>query len=305
MKQNKNVVSSCFNEKETAESILLFDNVRLQVFNRHIEHESTEEYYLLISKYLLSLNKYSIEYIKTIIKRHIAVSAYFFIRKKNKNDKKWEYRIRNLDEIIDKKISLNDLAKAPKKDESLNENPFWILYSSNDHKEIKGSISKIIKLYEKLDGLLNNVLDYFYYGCRFLKLEFYNHSDLAIAHCLNDDMFDTFTFVPLDDNYSENWIYTNNFKEIDIKEKTLGHVINIIMKNKNFDLKNDMKTSSRYYYEMMFNIERKDLLSIYRFFKIDYKMQTAYIDKSEIRKSFKFKYNGIDYIFTPEGISRI
>ena len=58
-----------------------------------------------------------------------------------------------------------------------------------------------------------------------------------------------------------------------------------------------------YYYGIMLNEERKKLIQdSFSFFEVEARAQQAYINIDKIEKSFQFKYNGKNYIFTKEGI---
>ena len=110
----------------------------------------------------------------------------------------------------------------------------------------------------------------------------------------------------LDNDYLENWVSTkNDFHEKDIEERILGFIINIILINGNLEFKDEMVVMPRYYYEMMINEARKPIFkNRYGFFEVDFINRVAVILPDKIKKSFEFKYNDIDYIFTSKGIKK-
>lgn len=302
--KDKYVISTCFSEYETAKGLLLFEKERMKTFKRHISNETIQYYYVLITKYLLSVEtKLSIDYIKTIIRRHIAISVYMYFR--DGLDK--SYRIKGFDEILDKDIDLTDLKRPVKYINSTSlSNPFWDLYNGADYETIKDSIIDISLDDEKTVALLCTVFDYFYYGCKFADLKYYNRSDLLIAYGINNYSFNNYTFKVLDNDYLENWVSTkNDFHEKDIEERILGFIINIILINGNLEFKDEMVVMPRYYYEMMINEARKPIFkNRYGFFEVDFINRVAVILPDKIKKSFEFKYNDIDYIFTSKGIKK-
>ena len=303
MAKEKYVISSCYSEYETARDILLFRKERMTTFKRHILNETIQYYYILIAKYLLSLKNLNLDFIKTIIRRHIAITVYMYCRDKIEND----YVIRAFDDILNKDINIDNLKRPLTYTGSMSlSNPFWDLYLGTDFNTIKESIDSIASEQDELYAILSTTFDYFYYGCKFADLKYYNRSDLLLAYGINNFEFRNFIFKPIGDEYLENWISTQNYKEKDIKERVLGHIINIIMTNDNLDFNKEMKLMPKYYYEMMFNQARKDpFRNLYGFFDADFKNGIATINVEKIDKSFKFKYNDKCYLFSKEGIKEI
>ena len=299
-KTEKYVISTCYSEYETAKGFLLFEKQRMTTFRRHIQNETIQYYYILITKYLLSLGKYSVDFIKLILRRHISIAVYMYYRDNLDKD----YKIKAFDEIIDKNINLDNLKNQVKYSGTMSlDNPFWNLYIGKDYDIIMDSISRLSSEKEETFALLSTVLDYFYYGCKFADLNYYNRLDLLIAYCMNNYEFSNFIFAPQDEEYLKNWISTKSFKEKDIKERILGHIINIIMTNNNLDLKKEMVVMPRYYYEMMLNEAYKHpFQNRYGFFEVDFQNRTAIILLNKIISPFKFKYNDKNYIFSKEGI---
>lgn len=303
---DKCVIESCFDEIKTSSDILFLKNERRKAFKRYVENETCTYYYILITKYLLS-EGYSPIQIKRIIKRHVAVASYLII--KDKKADSFFCTIDVFDDFLFKAEKNNIDFFLKDYDEWYNFDEFSDLYISDDYEEIKNSISSITNEYEKITGktniytLLNNVIDYFYFGCKFADLKYINHSDLLISYNMNDNDLKKFDFEIVDDSYKNYWISTQSFKEKDIKEKILGHIINIIFENDNLDYKDKMIIKPLYYYGIMLNEERKKLIQdSFSFFEVEARAQQAYINIDKIEKSFQFKYNGKNYIFTKEGI---
>ena len=309
---DKFVINTCFDEEKTAYDILVLNKERRQTIKRHIENKNYPQYYILITKYLLKHN-YSISNIKEIIRKHIALVAYMIIREKEPG------------KYIDENSYLNKLlyGKEMVIDSYFNDmepieyfdglyDASFELYHYDDYETIKRTIAELSNVYEhitgnnNLFGLLNNILDYFYYGCKFADLKYVNHSDLLISYNMNNEQLNTFNFELLTELEPDYWVSKQSFSEKDIKEKILGHIINIIMVNKNFDFTKEMIIMPIYYYGIMFNEARKKIIQdTYSFFDVDVKTQTAIINIDKIKKSFKFKYNNECYDFTKEGILKI
>lgn len=309
---DKFVIDTCYDEEKTAYDILVLKKERRTTLKRHIENKACSQYYALITKYLLKQN-YSIDNIKEIIRKHIALVAYMIIREKDPG--KYIEENSYLNKLLyGKEITI----EAYLKDigpvdyfEGIYDTSFE-LYHYNDYETIKESIAEICNIYEGITGnnnlfsLLKNILDYFYYGCQFADLKYVNHSDLLISYSLNNEELKCFSFEPLDDVYKDYFISTQSFKGKDIKERILGHIINVIFENDNLNYAKEMEIMPNYYYEIMFNQERKKYIQdTYSFFDVDHKTQTATINVEKIKKSFKFKYNNECYIFTREGIVKI
>lgn len=313
---DKLVIDSCYDEEKTAYNILILKKDIRKTLKRHIENKNCPQYYILITKYLLKHN-YSINDIKTIIRKHIALVAYMIIREKKVEKVISENEFFNKLLYGPNEIAINLYLNNEKENEFYRgwDNDLFDLYHYDDYQTIKRAIANINNDYEIITGnnniftLLNIVLDYFYFGCKFADLKYINHSDLIISYNQNNEQLHSFSFELLEamgEVYDECYISTQSFKEIDIKERILGHLINIIFINNNLDYKNEMKLLPIYYYEIMFNEARKKILQdAYSFFDVDAKNQTATINMNKIKKSFKFKYNNECYSFTKEGIVKI
>ena len=304
MKKIVKTISTCFDEKSTAKDLLLLKLDRRKALKRHIENNSFQEYYQLIVKYLLSINK-SKDEIKKIVRRHIALVLYIIQRDIDSSHDAYLYE--EFDEVLN-----NDTVSIDFFDEEIllyYFEPICKLYNAESYEEIKCAKKELLKYFDEewAKSLLNVTTDYFYYGgCGFADLKYYNHTDLLVPFGINNLDFEAFDFDVLDDDYMKNYVSTISFKEEDIKEKILGHIINIIFSNNNLDFKNDMSVKKSYYYEIMFNIIRKKIINdTYSFFEVDFKKQTARININEIKKPFKFIYNGEKYIFNKDGIKKI
>lgn len=306
----KTVIDSCFDESKTAKSILCFEKVRWTMLKRHIRKKSYQAYYYLLIKYLISLKFLSIDDIKKVIKRHIAITTYLYLRDHCSN--KWDYKIKELDYRLDRElINIDFLLDDDYYRDAFN--PFSDLYFDTDFKEIKKDIASIYKAYERLcgrydyiEGLLNTILDYFCYGCKFADLKYYNHSDLIIARNLVDGKLEKFDFACDENELDSYWINSSPFKQVDIKEKLFGHVINIIMTNSNFDYSKEMRIMQPYYYDIMLCIGNKSLIqNSFSFFNVNTVNNTARIDITKIDHSIIFNYNGKDYMLCKDGIKSI
>lgn len=312
---NKKIIDTSFSEKKTALSILNFDKERRTVFKRHLVNKSFSIYYSLLIKYLLSLNSLSIDEIKKVIKRHIAIVSYMLISDKLSQKhvikgliiKDIDYKLNN------NMIDLDFLLTRESIYDGFFYNPFDVLFENNDYKEIKGAIIAINDYYETFIGtnkyirpLLNTILDYFCYGCKFADLEYYNHSDLIIARHLVDGDLHEFSFECDENSLEKYWVSNNHFKEIDIKEKIFGHIINLLFVNNNLDFSKPIKIMPPYYYEIMLNVARKKLIqSTFSFFEVNTVECIATINTSAIGEDLHFKYNNIEYIFGKNGIRKV
>ena len=316
---NKKIIGTCFSEKETALSVLNFQKERRTVYKRHLGNESFTLYYSLLIKYLLSLNSLSITDVKKVIKRHIAITSYMYISDKISHKwgdwGKWCFRVKDLEHRLDNNLIDLDflLTSESLSSTSLYDNPFVDLFVHDDFKKIKEAIVEINKVYENYIGtdnpissLLNTILDYFCYGCKFADLKYYNHSDLIIAHHLVDGNCREFSFECDEKSLEKYWISNDPFKEIDIKEKIFGHIINLLIETNNFDFSKPIKIMQPYYYEIMLNIVRKKLIQhAFSFFEVNTVECTATINTRAIEEDIHFKYNNIEYTFGKNGIRKI
>lgn len=307
---DKYVISSCFDEEQTAYEILTLNKNRRITLKRLIENKNCPQFYILITKYLIK-NNYSIMDIKRIIKRHIAVVSYLIIHEKEIKENRHSNDFFNNLLYSSNEIPLESLSKDYD-DEWHYYDCFSQLFYYDDFEIIKKCISEIVSIYEEISGndniftLLNNVLDYFYFGCKFADLKYFNHSDLLISYYMNNQQLNKFSFQLISEPDENSWVKTQPFSEKDIKEKILGHIINIIMINNNLKFGNEMSIMPIYYYGIMFNETRKKTIQdAYSFFDVDAKTQTASINIGKIKKSFQFKYNDDSYNFTKEGIFKI
>lgn len=309
---NKFVIQSCFDEEKTAYDILVLKRERRQTLKRHIENKNCPQYYILITKYLLNHN-YSIHNIKEIIRKHIALVAYMIIREK-KPGKYIEENIYLNKLLYGKEMSIDSYFLDDDSIEYFNGayDVSFELFHNNDFEITKSMISKMNDLYEKITGnnnlftLLNIIMDYFYFGCQFADLKYINHSDIMIPHIQNSEKLSSFQFEVIDGPFDEYYVSKQPFKWEDVKEKILGHIINIIFLNNNLNFEKEMKIMPMYYYELMFNQERKKYIKdTYSFFDVDAINQIATINSEKINESFNFMYNNECYTFTKEGIVKI
>lgn len=306
----KKIVDSCFDEEKTAIALLTFSKERRVLMKRLYENNSYPYIYVLIVKYLLK-QEYSLDDILKILKRHALIVSYYIIKKESYKTKikKWpdnEY----LDELIKiDKIDIDTL-NSNKKQESIPDS-FKKLYYSCDFKTYKKEIATIISEYESagkdskwLSGLLKNFFNYFGNNCSFRDLNYYDHFDLVISHCMNDDKnLDKFDFEC--ECVELNWISSQS-STIDFKKACLGQIINIIFQNNNLGFNKEMTFKVNYYYEIMLNEARKkNINGTINFFKvINPNERLAKIDVKEL-KEFNFKYNGKSYLFSKNGIIEI
>lgn len=299
------IVDSCFDEEKTAVALLTFSIERRVLMKRLYENNSYPYIYILIVKYLLKC-KYSLEDILKIVKRHALIVSYYIIKKESKKLFENEY----LDELIKRdKIDAETLNSDNEYDAI--PDSFKRLYYSCDFKMYKKEIANIISKYESvgknpkwLAGLLKNFFSYFNNNCSFRDLNYYDHFDLVISHCMNDDKeLNKFEFDC--DNVELNWISSQSSFS-DYKKACLGQVINIIFENNNLAFNQDMNFKVNYYYSIMLNESRKkNINGTINFFKvIDSNERIAKIDINEL-KEFKFKYNGKSYLFYKNGITEI
>lgn len=306
----KFVIDTCFSETETIKSILNFDKKRMTVFKRHLGNRSYQVYYSLLVKYLLSLNSLSIEEIKKVVRRHIAISTYLVVREKIPKKPDLIFRFNDIERVItDHELNLESLLKK----ESLGSfNPFSCLFNDEDYEDIKRDIVCISSWYDvftkgenRIDGLLNNVIDYFGYACKFADLKYLNHGDLIVAHSLIGEKLRDFTFTCNDDSIKKYWISNVVFKEEDIIEKMFGHIINIIMLNENYDFAKTMIIMPPYYYEIMLCYAQKKLIqSTFSFISVNVKNNTAVVKSEIIKDDIIFTYNDEKYVFSSKGIQK-
>ena len=305
---DKYVISSCFDEEATAEDILFLKKERRTTLKRYVENQTCSCYYILITKYLLK-HKYSVKDIKRIIKAHIVLTAYLIIHEKQPGN--WRNDVSIFNDVLYKNGVTIDFYLSELDWRYLD--CYSCLFNAVDFSEIKKCIAEISDEYKEVAGnnnlisLLNNIMDYFYFGCKFADLKYYNHADLIISYNMNNESLTSFSFESIDLEYQkENWISTQVFKELDIKEKIMGHIINIIIANNNYDFSKEMKIKPLHYYGIMFNEARKKFINdTYDFFDVDTKLQIATINRDKIKKDFRFKYNGKKYIFTKDGIKEL
>ena len=307
------VLDICYDEKLTAKSILSLDDNRRKLMRRFYLAKHYTEFFVLIIKYLISQGKTSDD-IKSILKKHTALFIYYcdvYYYKGNKKEilKYDMYKIEEFDELLNQEsIDINYIINIESK--ARKTNPYYILYISNDYKEIKQARLHILKN-EKNDTarenegyLLKTLFDYFFHNCRFKSnpVNAYGHIDLAIAYCLNNPRLKCFSFSAKDDLYDTYWIKKSDPVENIIKEQMLGYVINLIFENNNLDYTKHMKVNNEYYYNIMLGIPRvKTIRSAYKFFNVD-EEGYATIDKSILNKEFSFIYNNKEYLLTKKGI---
>lgn len=298
----KKTVDSCFDEEKTAYALLTFSKERRSLMKRLYENNSYPYIYILIVKYLLK-KEYSLDDILKILRRHAVIVSYCIINKESKGLFNDEY----LGELIKRdNISIDTLNTI----ESQNDfsNSFENLYFSNDFKKYKKEITEIIRRYESLDknskwiaGLLKNFFNYFSYNCGFRDLNYLDHFDLVLSHCMNDDKeLNKFEFDC--DNVELNWISSQSSSS-DYKKACLGQAINIIFENKNLKFDKEMNLKVYYYYSIMLNDRKKNIKGTINFFNVNYDRdeRVAKIDVKEL-KEFTFKYNGKEYLFSKHGI---
>lgn len=298
----KKIVDSCFDEEKTAYALLTFSKERRSLMKRLYENNSYPYIYILIVKYLLK-KEYSLDDILKILRRHAVIVSYCIINKESKGLFNDEY----LGELIKRdNISIDTLNDNENQNDF--SNSFENLYFSNDFKKYKKEISEIIRRYESLDknskwisGLLKNFFNYFSYNCGFRDLNYLDHFDLVISHCMNDDKeLNKFEFDC--DNVELNWISSQSSSS-DYKKACLGQVINIIFENKNLKFDKEMNLKVYYYYSIMLNDRKKNIKGTINFFNVNYDEdeRVAKIDVKEL-KEFTFKYNGKEYLFSKNGI---
>lgn len=301
----KKTVDSCFDEEKTAYALLTFSKERRIAMKRLYVNNSYPYIYILIVKYLLNKD-YSLDDILKILKRHAIIVSYYIINNETKGLFSDEY----LDELIKRDNISIDMLNTNENQNDFS-NSFENLYFTNDFKKYKKEIPKIISQYESLDknskwiaGLLKNFFNYFSYNCGFRDLNYYDHFDLVLSHCINDDRnLNKFEFDCED--VELNWVSSQSSTS-DYKKACLGQVINIIFENNNLTFERDMKFKVIYYYSIMVNETRKNnIKSTLNFFNvIDINERIARIDTKEL-KEFKFGYNGKSYVFTKNGIIKI
>ena len=289
-----------FNEKEMAKKYFTFDEDIQSTYKHFVLKKELGTVYILITKYII--NEYTTDpnIIRTLLRKHMALGVHLF---SNKGDKIKPY----LNNITFERL-LN--SKEEKAYNDIDE-----LFFTRNNEEAQKIVINMIKKLKKEDKdnntkvFLQFYYDYFYYTNIFnKKIDEITRFDLMISHCLFDEksFMPSFIFQIRDEDANAFADYKSK-QNHQFKELLLGHIINQIFIDDNFDYSKEMKFKKAVFYKAMIGHKDAYIRNFGFVEQIGNKEDNInIINKNMITKEFDFYYEvngeGATYCFTKDGI---